>query len=450
MDNSPKSTRRELLGMGIPVFAGAAACSNTGLSAAESSNGPDVPDQKPDRPWPEQRKVIERKWLDLLGEFPVDIPDLRVEMKEVEQKGGITRYHVSFQAEEDDRVTAWLLVPDVAREKPTPAIICLHSTTWGSGKDQVIGLSGKRPVDPPPDPQAGRHYGLTLAQHGFVTLSIDALTDGERIEPKRRVMDTRGFYLKHPEWSIVGKMIWDCMRSVDFLQTLDFVTPDQIGVTGLSMGGHYALFAAAFEPRITAAVPNGGVLDWYRHASAWSRVPRDNNWRPWEEGVDAPTNSEKLEKRFGFKTNSGPYIYIKKFRPYIDDQSLPLPVDFDDLMAMVAPRPLLMISTEQEFYRHKFFQKTPKVLDVYMNWRDADGLPSVLKAREERSGYPETLEYYETQHNIRESKIVQQFGEFGAGDCFSWFSFPGGHGLPGVARRMSFAWFDRWLGRTLY
>lgn len=448
--NDNKSTRRELLGMGIPALAGAAVCSNSGIAAEKTTNAEDVSGAVSGKAWAERRKVVERKWLDLLGDFPTQVPDLRVEMKEVEHKDGITRYHVSFQAEDDDRVTAWLLVPDAAKKKPTPAIICLHSTTWGSGKDQTIGLSGKRPVDPPPDPQAGRHYGLTHAQHGFVTLSIDALTDGERIEPKRRVMDTRGFYLKHPEWSIVGKMIWDCMRSVDFLQTLDFVTPDQIGVTGLSLGGHYALFAAAFEPRITAAVPNGGVLDWHRHTSSWSRVPSGDNWRPWEEGVDKPTSSAKLEKRFGFKTNSGPYIYIKKFRPYIDDQTRPLPVDFSELMAMVAPRALLVISTEQEFYRHKFFQKVPKVLDVYINWQETDGLPSVLKARQERPGFAETLDYYETQHNISESTIVKQFGEFGAGDCFSWFSFPGGHGLPGVARRMSFAWFDRWLGRTMY
>ena len=447
MNDTPKTTRRQFLEMSAPALAGATLSTN---AASVARGETPATDQSPELPWPEQRKRIERKWLDLLGDFPKDVPGLRIEMKEVERREGITRYHVSFQAEEDDRVAAWLLVPDAARKKPTPAIICLHSTTWGSGKDQVIGLSGKRPVDPPPDAQAGRHYGLTHAQHGFVTLSIDALTDGERIEPKRRVMDTRGFYLKHPEWSIVGKMIWDCMRSVDFLQTLDFVAPDQIGVTGLSMGGHYALFAAAFEPRIAAAVPNGGVLNWHRHTTHWSREPTDNNWRPWEQGVDKPTNNARLEKRFGFKTNSGPYIYIKKFRPYIDDPTLPLTVNFGDLMAMVAPRPLLVISTEQEFYRHHFFENAPRAMKAYTNWRDAEGLPSVLNARQERLGYAETLEYYETQHNIKPSKIAQQFSEFGAGDCFSWFSFPGGHGLPGVARRMSFAWFDRWLGRTMY
>jgi dienelactone hydrolase len=417
------------------------------LFASEPAGITSLSEILPDKPWPERRKEIERRWLQLLGDFPSEITEPRAEMKEVERTNGITRYHVSFQSESDDRVTAWLLVPDAARGKPTAAIICVHSTTWGSGKDATIGLSGRRPVDPPRDPQVGAAYGLTLAQHGFVTLSIDLLTDGERIDPNHRVMDTRPFYLKHPEWSVVGKNTWDIMRSVDFLQTLDFVDHDQIGCTGWSLGGHTAIFAAAFDPRIKATVSNGGVLDWYRHADAWSRKPA--SWTPWKKG-DAPTSSKKLERRFGFKTNSGPYIYIKKFRPYIDDQSKKIPVDFDSLMAMVAPRPLFIISTEQEFYRHKFFPKGRHTLDVYINWRDTAGLPSVLKARQERLGYDLTLQYYETQHLIKPEKIERQFSEFGAGDCFSWFSFPGGHAFPGVTRRSTFAWFDRWLGRTLH
>ena len=323
----------------------------------------------PDRPWLERRQEIERRWLEILGPFPKEIPELKPVMRKVEHTGGLARYHVSFQAEPDDRVTAWLLVPDAARIKPTPAIVCVHSTTWGSGKDQVIGLSGRRPVDPPRDAQVGADYGMTLARHGFVTLSIDLLTDGERIDPKHRVMDTRPFYLKHPEWSIIGKSIWDIMRSVDFLQTLEFVDPKHIGCTGWSLGGHTAVFAAAFDERITATVSNGGVLDWWRHVDAWSRKP--SSWEPWRKGVDAPTSSKKLEKRFGFKTNSGPYVYIKGFRRYIDDPSLRIPVDFDSLMAMVAPRPLLVISTEHEFYRHKFFPKAQETLDVYVNWQDA-------------------------------------------------------------------------------
>lgn len=439
-----KTNRRELLSLLVPALGGAALIPKTGLATEETKK----PDAKSDSelPWPERRKVIERKWLNLLGDFPTEIPALKPEMKKVSTEDGITRYHVSFQSESDDRVTAWLLVPEAARQRPTPAIICIHSTTFGSGKDSTIGLSGRRPIDPPRDPKIGVASGLELARHGFVTLNIDLLTDGERIKPGERVMDTRGFYLKHPEWSIVGKNTWDIMRSVDFLQTLDFVDGKHIGTIGWSLGGHTALFAAAFEPRITATISNGGVLDWHRHVSAWSRKPTD--WKPWKEG-DPKSNSTKLKRRFGFQPNSGPYIYIKKFRPYIEDQSKPIPVDFDSLMMLVAPRPLLIISSEQEFYRHKIFPKCLKAFEVYLNWRDVEGLPSALKARQERLGYDQTLEYYETQHLISPERIPGMLSELGAPDCFSWFSFPGGHSYPGVARRFTAAWYDRWLGRTL-
>ena len=44
------------------------------------------------------------------------------------------------------------------------------------------------------------------------------------------------------------------MQSVDFLQTLEFVDPNQIGIAGLSTGGHRSLFAALFEPQTSAKV----------------------------------------------------------------------------------------------------------------------------------------------------------------------------------------------------
>ncbi len=143
----------------------------------------------------------------------------------------------------------------------------------------------------------GRASGLLLAKQGFVTLSIDLLGDGERIEPGHRSNDTRPFYQqRYPDpmaddaWSIIGKSVWDVMRSVDYLQSLDYVSPNSIGCTGWSYGGHVTLFAAAFDQRIAAAVPNGGVLDWDRpkypegyrgkpKANAWCRQPA--TMEPW-------------------------------------------------------------------------------------------------------------------------------------------------------------------------
>lgn len=391
--------------------------------------------------WPARRRRIERAWLDLLGDFPAKVPSLQPTLKKVtfgpgcptarlndkqrtvlkaqiaEENGSIERYHVSFQSEENDRVTAWLLVPEGANKTAAPAMICVHSTTQGSGKDATIGVSGRTADESPDTSEGGRSYGLYLARHGYVTLSIDLLCDGERRFEGKKVNDSRPFYEIHPGWSIVGKNTWDIQRSVDFLQSLDQVDGNNIGVVGLSLGGHTALFAGAFEPRIGATISIGGVLDWHRPGEHWSR-------------------------------EKGTYIYIKKFRPYVDDPNLPVPTDFDELMMLVAPRPLLILSSEWEFHnRRNLLDKCLDVAQVYRDWRDHEGLPSVLAARRNRKSYAKTLSYYKERYDISPEKMEKELSTIGAGDCFGWYSYPGGHSFPPPVRQYSFAWLDRWLDR---
>jgi len=420
------------------LASGATALAGASLGAAATARAEETREALP---WPERRPQVERAWLDLLGDFPLERPPLEpvlrlvdfedgcpserltaeqlAELKQriAEEEGRIARYHVSFRSEGEDRVTGWLLVPEPADDRPAAAMICIHSTTRGSGKDAATGLSGRTPVDPPDTDEGGRSYGLHLARHGYVTLSIDLLTDGERVEPGAEVLDSRPFYERHPEWSIVGKNTWDISRSVDFLQTLDFVDPLHIGCVGLSLGGHTAVFAGAFEPRIAAAVSVGGVLDWHRPGEHWSR-------------------------------SRGTYIYIKKFRPYVDDPELPIPVDFDELMMLVAPRPMLILSSEWEFdNRRNLLGKCLSVARVYRDWRDVEGLPSAVEARLARRSHEQTLSYYKERSDISPELMRSQLARLGAGDCFGWFSFPGGHSYPPVARHYSFAWLDRWLDR---
>lgn len=427
-------TRRSWLGWGTAALAG------TSLFGAPLTRA--LAEEKAE-PWPVRREKIKRAWLDLLGDFPTEVPALNPVMKKVtfepgcpserltaqqlqmlrqqmaEEEGGITRYHVSFQTEKNDRVTGWLLVPKGAsKEHPVPAMICIHSTTLGSGKDATVGLSGRTAVDPPDTSEGGRSYGLHLARHGYVTLSIDLLTDGERVEPGEAVNETRPFYARHPEWSIVGKNTWDIMRSVDFLQSLDFVDGKHIGVVGLSLGGHTAIFAGAFEPRIGATISVGGVLDWHRPGEHWAR-------------------------------SKGKYIYIKKFRPYVDDPQRPVPADFDELMMLVAPRPLLILSSEWEFSnRRNLLDKCLAVAKVYRDWRDDESLPSIMDARKDRKSYEKTLSYYKERSDLGPDQVEKDIRKIGAGDCFGWFSYPGGHSYPPVARQYSFAWLDRWLDRV--
>lgn len=433
MNRPFETTRRDWLACGVAALAG----SSLAGSVPAMADGL----VKKNAPWHERRAQVQRAWLDLLGDFPQTVPPLDPVMRKVtlapgcpserltaeqlavlkqqmaEEKGSIVRFHVSFQSESDDRVTAWLLVPECAHSQPAPAMICIHSTTHGSGKDQTVGLSGATPVSLPDTAEGGRSYGLHLARYGYVTLSLDLLTDGERVEPGHEVMQSRPFYSRHPEWSIVGKNTWDIMRSVDFLQGLDFVVSAQIGCIGLSLGGHTAVFAGAFEPRLAACISVGGVLDWHRPGEHWAR-------------------------------GAGRYIYIKKFRPYVDDPALPVPVDFDELMMLVAPRPLLILSSEWEFHnRRDLLGKCLDVARVYRDWRDVEGLPSVLEARKARRSYQKTLSYYKERSNISPKKMESELESIGAGDCFAWFSYPGGHSYPPVARQFSLAWLDRWLDR---
>ena len=55
-------------------------------------------------------------------------------------------------------------------------------------------------------------------------------------------------------------------------------------------------------------------------------------------------------------------------------------------------------------------------------------------------------DYYRFHNKVPPERIPAMLGEIGAGDSFSWFSYPGGHGLPLAARGLSQSWYDRWFG----
>lgn len=318
------------------------------------------------------------RWIELLGPFPDRIPDLDPVVEEHDPFGDIARYHVRFRCAEDDWITAWLLVPPGDVTDPRSAVLCPHSTTQGAGKDRIIGLCGATHGDPPDPPETSRAYGLDLAQAGYITLCPDLLCDGERVPDGLKPYNSNAFYEEHPDWSMVGKNTWDMMRCVDFLLTRDEVDPNRIACLGHSLGGHTSLFAAAFDSRIAAAVSNGGMLSWVRDTDHWSRPP---------DASGSPVRS---------------YIYIPQFRPYIDNPDTEIPVHFHDLMAMVAPRPLLIMAAESEYAR--------------------DDLNSQLTIA--RKAFP------------RDDRITA-------------FTYPGGHNFPPVAKRFSIAWLDRWMGSNI-
>jgi dienelactone hydrolase len=259
--------------------------------------------------WPSLSERISKAALGILGRFPTNEVPLEPRVLTETDCGAYVRRKVSLQVQPNDRMPAYLLIPKALQGR-VPAILCFYGTTSGAGKDNAVGLSGRAPGTPP---ERNLAFALDMVEAGFVAFAADYLRDGERVQPGARPYDTTGFYAQFPDWSLHGKDTWDTARAIDYLQTLEFVDPERIGMVGHSYGGHSTLFTAALEPRIKVAVANGPVSDFLHHGLHWG-VPKGAG------------NSQSMPA----------------LRPYVLDHTLPLPLTFCQFTALLAPRPLLV------------------------------------------------------------------------------------------------------------
>jgi dienelactone hydrolase len=60
---------------------------------------------------------------------------------------------------------------------------------------------------------------------------------------------------------IMGKLVFDTMRGIDFLQQRNDVDPDKIGIAGYSLGGATAAWVAALDQRVRLALICGWAYD---------------------------------------------------------------------------------------------------------------------------------------------------------------------------------------------
>lgn len=162
--------------------------------------------------------------------------------------GSYVRRLITYASQSGGRVPAYLCIPKSALAgTKTPAVLCLHPTENTIGFKVVVGLGGK----------AHRQYAQELAERGFVTLSpsYPLLAD---YQPDLKV-------LAMPSGTM--KAIWDNIRGLDYLDTLPFVAKDTgYAAIGHSLGGHNAIFTAAFDTRLRIIVTSCGfdsLLDYY-------------------------------------------------------------------------------------------------------------------------------------------------------------------------------------------
>jgi dienelactone hydrolase len=150
--------------------------------------------------------------------------------------------------------------------------------------------------------RTNRCYASELASRGYIVLAPDYPSFGDY------KIDFAAMYKAGRFASGTMKGIFNHMRAVDLLQARDDVDGKRIGVIGDSLGGHNAMFLAAFDTRLQVIVSSCG-------------------WTPFHDyygGKIAGWTSDR---------------YMPRIREaYKLDANL-VPFDFYEVVAAFAPRP---------------------------------------------------------------------------------------------------------------
>ncbi|MBN1341165.1 MAG: acetylxylan esterase [Phycisphaerae bacterium] len=183
--------------------------------------------------WLARQKDIREHILVSAGLWP-EPPKCALKPERLDRKAfdGYVREKVYFQSFPGVLVTGALYWPAEAKGK-LPAVLCPHGH-WKHGR-----------LEEPPQARC-----INLARQGYVVLAIDMVGYNDNGPIPHGF---KGDMLW--ELSLGGLQLWNCIRSLDFLQTLDRVDPKRIGVTGASGGGTQTFMVSAVDDRVKVAAP---------------------------------------------------------------------------------------------------------------------------------------------------------------------------------------------------
>ena len=176
-----------------------------------------------------------------------------------------------------------------------------------------------------------------LTRLGFGILTFDMLGFGNRMEEGFR------FYNRYPKWSKMGKMVTDVRSAVDAACDLDFVDNSKIFIAGYSLGGTVALLSAAMDKRIAGVVSIAGFTPM-----------RTNTLDRGTEGIKAYSHLHGTIPKLGF---------------FLDNENR-IPIDFDEIIANIAPRPVLLVAPRLDKDAHiedirSCVEDVAKIYDLY-------------------------------------------------------------------------------------
>ena len=157
---------------------------------------------------------------------------------------------------------------------------------------------------------------INLARQGYVVFAYDMVGYNDTIQTPHAFGDKQAEQL----WSFgpLGLQLWNSMRVVDFLQSLDGVDREKIGATGASGGGTQTFLLTAVDDRVK---------------------------------FSAPVNMISAIMQGGSPCENAPNLRVGAFNVEIG--------------AMMAPRPMLMVSASGDWTRNTPREEYPAIRGIY-------------------------------------------------------------------------------------
>ena len=231
-----------------------------------------------------------------------------------------------FYSEATERVPVLIYKPLNSTAKKLPVVICLHGT-GGSKDDEGI-----------------KELLYRFSKAGFMAVAIDGRFHGERAQAsaghnsyveaiikawqnKDNTQQTHPFYFD---------TVYDLWRLVDYLNTRADVDSARIGMMGISKGGIETWMAASVDTRIKVAVPviAAQSFKWSLDNDRWQGRARTI----WGAHVQAAKDLGDT----GVNKNNV-QVFWNKLLPGITGE-----FDCPSMIRLFAPRPLLVLSTEND------------------------------------------------------------------------------------------------------
>ena len=182
-----------------------------------------------------------------------------------------------------------------------PVVIYLHEYDYSKGFSSMS-LN-----------HAIHRYIQDLVRAGFAVFAFDMIGFGTRQQ------EGLHFYRRYPRWSKMGKMVEDVRGAVDALSNMEGIDPEKIFVTGYSLGATVGLYATAMDERIAGVASVSGFT-------------------PMREGIHGALHVDDLSRQ---------HLLIPRLG-FFQDHPDRIPFDYDDLLASIAPRPMMVMAPRHD------------------------------------------------------------------------------------------------------